>query len=1422
MNWQHFQTYNEAVTQAFESMCNQLFELWANREYKETKQSFVVVNGAGGDGGVESYAVLKSGKEIGVQAKWFPDSITASQFNQIKKSILTAIEVHPQLIKYIVCVPRDLSNEKKGKDGKVVKITEYSRWKKVVTDIKNKYPEFEVILWGDYDLQCQLQYAEAAGVRRYWFEKEEITKYALQDSFDKQKSGWLDQRYIPVLHNQGTIHKEMFSFLGNSEECSHLLKKLETVRKNYEMLIMQIDELCEFLHERKEFSEKIEELGELCRRIKIQCTQLIRIKEAFRNEYKLEQWNEEILTYEKLWDIKEWLDKQSYGGHYCHFGDVKKLFEKIDNADMFQLLERMKQRCNFEKIIVIGGQGTGKTHGIANMVETQLREEYHIPILIQAKSVAPQDEWRDMLIRTLGLSEVWSEDELWSALEALSYRNEINHPMSDMENDIRIIPKVVIYIDGIDEIKPYERWNERINQVSVITSRHPRIRFCFTGRPYAFDRKKTLFDKELKRVVLSDDGDIPVRKIYDDYMKHYHVDDTDAKWLRYTLSTPYALKLLCELYEGKNIGQMEKSHVTVTKLLQEKFERLNKEFKQQAGIEEETGGQIVKNVLLKINELFETQNKVTRTQIKSVLRELNSYHYLKEPGLDKILDFLHKHSFLQSYEQYAKSFFEEDETIFYLGTQPVYDYLKALRLFEKSKYSDDLDLDTQVLENMGALQMFAVMVIDKYGKILWNNKSCQECLDEEDLFSVAAFALVNISEDISSQYVEWLKELMRGNAYALSLTVNKIVLPLARIEKHPLGSELLDQCLAGFANAAERDIIWSIPSRLQGNNDSIWVRYEDIEYANESYKLENTDCFDGMPLVWAWGLTSVDNGQRTMVRQEITKWGIAQPEEFYKLFEHFVDVNDIQAKTDIFAIAMAVTHMCRKNHDFMKLISKWIYHNIFLYGKIKDMHNAAIRYYSRAIMECAFSEGIITDARIGKCRPPYRTTASLLPFSVEATKGTRMAGYKTMDYDVARYVLCDPLDRMFFNNRNYKEETKKLVKRYGRKYHLPDLTNEKWVLGSAFGQVEAAGWSEDTFYGKPNGGRPGEQLGLDIAISRQFGSATHGSMSRIMTIAEKYSWCAKMELLGYLADRLPFYDHESCDEYVSDYGELEDYVNPYQELCQTDIDKVMVKTDWILPEELMPSIGGCDYNKDGIQKWLNESSAPNFEKWINIQQEKITLFASHFVSNEMQGVTTMMWISSGLIRKGTISSLVKKIKERDFAVDLIKVADIFTYPASDCYVSPLEVCWFDWKEEYESELEYGNNILYKNVGKCTCVIQGKGETEYEIPSKKVRKLMGIVSGDGYHYYNNDGIEVASYREAGEDYDDSQHMLLANKEIFLSQSLKLGLQPVWFIRVLREMSSKARERFDCFMEKDETYLVWKNSKRWQMRKIEWED
>ena len=90
MNWTKFQTYGMSPEKAFEVLCNQSFVNWSKEEYKSDIASIRIVNGAGGDGGVESYAVLKDGSIVGLQAKWFPMSMTSGQINQIKNSIKTA------------------------------------------------------------------------------------------------------------------------------------------------------------------------------------------------------------------------------------------------------------------------------------------------------------------------------------------------------------------------------------------------------------------------------------------------------------------------------------------------------------------------------------------------------------------------------------------------------------------------------------------------------------------------------------------------------------------------------------------------------------------------------------------------------------------------------------------------------------------------------------------------------------------------------------------------------------------------------------------------------------------------------------------------------------------------------------------------------------------------------------------------------------------------------------------------------------------------------------------------------------------------------------------------------------------------------------------------------------------------------------
>lgn len=112
MNWNNMKIIG-SINKSFEALVNQIALSFLKREKKNFKR-FVYVNGAGGDGGVESYAVLSDGKEIGIQSKYFDGVIGNTQIKQIVKSVKTAIEQHPNLVEYHIFVSRDLGNERKG------------------------------------------------------------------------------------------------------------------------------------------------------------------------------------------------------------------------------------------------------------------------------------------------------------------------------------------------------------------------------------------------------------------------------------------------------------------------------------------------------------------------------------------------------------------------------------------------------------------------------------------------------------------------------------------------------------------------------------------------------------------------------------------------------------------------------------------------------------------------------------------------------------------------------------------------------------------------------------------------------------------------------------------------------------------------------------------------------------------------------------------------------------------------------------------------------------------------------------------------------------------------------------------------------------------------------------------------------------
>lgn len=82
---------------AFENLCCQLFETWGLRAKQfDANWEFLNIRGDGGDGGIEAFwHNIDEDTYIGLQAKWFKNTITKGQYKQIKKSIDEASKCDP-------------------------------------------------------------------------------------------------------------------------------------------------------------------------------------------------------------------------------------------------------------------------------------------------------------------------------------------------------------------------------------------------------------------------------------------------------------------------------------------------------------------------------------------------------------------------------------------------------------------------------------------------------------------------------------------------------------------------------------------------------------------------------------------------------------------------------------------------------------------------------------------------------------------------------------------------------------------------------------------------------------------------------------------------------------------------------------------------------------------------------------------------------------------------------------------------------------------------------------------------------------------------------------------------------------------------------------------------------------------------------
>lgn len=1389
MNWNKFQTYDSSPEKSFEMLCNQLFDNWCKDEYKSSLVSFTIVNGSGGDGGIESLAELNDNSFVGMQAKWFRSSMTSSQINQIKKSIKTAKTIRPNILRYIVCIPRDLaSNTGRGTN------TESQKWDEFINKMKVLFPDLSIELWNDTRITTEMQKPSSGGIQKFWFSNSEINWDTIVYSFNKAKASWLSTKYVPNLNVTGRIQRDLNYYVGEIKNKENLVERIDVVIKLFSEFDTVSNELLSICNNRS-----LQLSNTLCdgrQKIKTLLDEFQKIILWLKNEdFPIPSFQIEVSNF--LYDlmIRKIKNCDLYFQYFSHFSDLIRVLEKLNNTDIKSIVFEAKAYSNERCLLFLGYPGTGKTQGVAAFADELLISKFHIPIVVQARSVPENYSWKDIVLHTLGLANTWNEDELWQGLISAANRNRFLH--KNLIETIQIKPKILIIIDGIDESSSHRKWIERIKESSVISKEYMQIHFCFASRPNVFsDSNSSDIINYASIVHLSPDGDVPVYKLFDTYTNAYNIKIQNYIWVKFALKTPLALKLFCEIYKGKNVSATNSSELSMNQLWRKKIKIIQEEYDSRTKVS--SNDQIIFNAIVTISKIFLNNDKINRNDLIS---EIKKELAVDEKNIAIILECLESHGIIGSRIKKGTSL-NPDEYIYYPGIQTCFEYASAILIIEKYEHPSKIKFEECNNIMQGTLYLLFIISIQKYQYLLSDNKSIESIIDPDKIFEFICYALQNADYEIAKKYKDCCLNLMRQSADNLINIVNKLVLPLSKNENHPLGVQLLDEFLNEFKTPAQRDIIWSLPEFLQNSEGKKWRKTESIDLVNnnnEEYSLKD-DSSNGLPIVYAWMLSNVNNFIRQECRNKLMVWAKENPSQFYELFLHFSGVNDPQIKSDMFSILMCLVYSGAET-ELIKAISQWITKNILSPSKIDNNRDISIRYYAIDIIKKAVTLGIYSNEDIKDFLPPYHLSNFEITLNKDALSGSRMSGYKAIDYDLARYVLIDHFERKF--NTQQHKQIKKLLTFFKKQPDFKNITSEKFILSAVYAFILKMGWNEKEFYNYEKDKFNNSIKSIDLSIRSDYSSATHGVQSSIMTVCEKYVWAARYYLSGFLCDRLTLGDNQI---YITDYSLLDNFHIPAHEIEQIDSEAVFKSRSYYVPEPLMNSDKNNNLSKEHIVGSIKDSPNINWEKWIKILKKDIScnILKPNLLALKMNacfdnanGIETFLFINSLVIPCEQADDFIEEICNEDKFIKVCNPTEWDGGLYSCC--SPKEVCWSLRENRYDSPYveQFPEFSIHSSIEFFYYNDLNHGENSYSAPSLPLRKVLGITNTDGYLYFDDKNTVVAEYSRIGEKHRTEQEYVLVDFDSMIEKLKENKLQLIWIMEEYRRETSNSRERFGEF-------------------------
>ena len=959
VEWNKLRHWDDSLRTAFEMLVCQL------AGYEPVPDGSTFVKKGAPDAGVECYWKLPDGREFGWQAKFFTSSPTSQQWTQVDSSVKNALDKHPNLQSYTVCMAVDLPDARiEGESSSLDRWNDrVEKWKGWATE-RNMCVDFS--FWGTHEIVERLSRDEHHGRYFFWFNEEILSPTWFQRQLDGAIAT-IGPRYTPELNVQLPISKvfdslsrspaflagfqEAYGDLGKawprgswriveeiaSDDFVNLQERFQSLIGTAKCFDKQGIEPIDWASMKCQARQAFESADNIVRLIeKIESN---KPEDAGRGEQASgESSKRESLKYDKshLWRI----------------------IDKLRDFDDFAHSDSAKQ-TNRPGLLLVGEAGTGKTHLFGDAALNHV-ESGAPAVLLLGNRFRDEEPWVQIL-RMLGLS--CERDQFLGAMQAAAQLSG---------------RRAVIFIDALNEGEGRRMWGKWLPSMLECLKRYPWVAIAVSVRS-SYEEwiipAGLAPDKLIKHVHRGFSGhEYDAAKAF---FEHYGIQLPATPMLSPEFQNPLFLHCFCQGLHNKGLTKISTGIKGITSVFDFFLDSVNEKLSKPELLNYDRRSRLVSKATSKLAEWISQADEymIPREEAGAICDRLlpnrdyeqSLFCHLLSEGVLTEAGFYGDDSEFQdmvmfSYERLADHMvmrklidkhvdLQEPDAAF-VTDQPLGGYFED----ENACWRNRGLLDALAIQGPEVLQREIFELIPRVqdsrpvceafiGSLIWR---------DPDTFSKGCLSYIN-------------DHIVRRRS--LHNEFLNTILTITPIPSHPFNADFLHSILLK-QEMAERDAWWSFflhdnygaESSIDRLIDWFWSSTDRSHISNESIRLV------GMALVWF--LTTSHRFLRDRATKALVSLFVERIDVFCKLIPTIVDVNDLYVLERLYAAAYGCA--LRSNDANAKAsLAQQVYDSVFREGT--PPCHILLRDYARGVVEVAIDEGTEIDIDRRNIRPPYQS-----------------------------------------------------------------------------------------------------------------------------------------------------------------------------------------------------------------------------------------------------------------------------------------------------------------------------------------------------------------------------------------------------------------------------------------------------------------